>query len=81
MNVLKGEYMKIYVMSRTEDGKSLTPKVSRDFKNLSVEMTAEYDKVLKDAGHLGHGYLQDDGVLVAYYGSCKHTWRIDEIKC
>lgn len=27
--------MKIYVMSRTEDGKSLAPKVSRDFKNLT----------------------------------------------
>lgn len=73
--------MKIYVMSRTEDGKSLVPKVSRNFKNLSVEMTAEYEKILKDAGHLGSGYLQDDGVLVAYYGACKCTWRIDEVIC
>lgn len=68
-------------MSRTEDGKSLTPKVSRDFKNLTVERNAEYDKILKDAGHLGRGYLQDDGVLVAHYGGCKFTWRIDEIIC
>ena len=73
--------MKIYVMSRTKDGKSLIPKASRDFKNLSVEMTAEYDKVIKDADHLGHGYLSDDGTLVAHYGASKFTWRIDEIKC
>lgn len=73
--------MKVYVMSRTEDGKSLVPKVSRDFKNLSVEMAAEYGKVLSDAGHLGRGYTQEDGVLVAYYGACKHTWRIDEVSC
>ena len=68
-------------MSRTEDGKSLVPKVSRDFKNLNVEMTAEYDKVIKDAGRLGSGYLQDDGVLVAHYGASKYTWRIDELIC
>lgn len=41
--------MKIYVMSRTENGESLEPKASRDFKNLSVEMCAEYGKVLQDA--------------------------------
>lgn len=73
--------MKIYVMSRTIDGESLEPKVSRDFKNLSVEMAAEYGKILKDAGHLGRGYTCEDGKLVAYYGACRHTWRIDEIIC
>ena len=73
--------MKIYVMSRTRDGESLEPKVSRDFKNLSVEMTAEYEKVLKDAGNLGTGYTCKDGKLVVNYGGCRHTWRIDEIKC
>lgn len=73
--------MKIYVMSRTRDGESLKPKVSRDFKNLSVEMSAEYAKVLQDAGHLDRGYISEDGKLVAYYGSCRHTWKIDEIIC
>lgn len=74
--------MKLYVMSRIRDNEILTPKVSRDFKNLSVEMTAEYEKVLKDAGHLGKGYVNGKGEeLVAYYGACKHTWRIDEVKC
>lgn len=68
-------------MSRTEAGKSLVPKVSRDFKNLSVEMEAEYEYVLKKAGHLGNGYMQDDGVLVAHFGACKFTWRIDEVVC
>lgn len=66
--------MKLYVMSRIRDNEILTPKVSRDFKNLSVEMTAEYEKVLKDAGHLGIGYVNEKGEeLVAYYGACKHT--------
>ena len=74
--------MKIYVMSRTRDGEILQPKVSRDFKNLSVEMEAEYHKVLKDAGHLGRGLgMFKDGRMVAYYGGCKHVWRIDEVKC
>lgn len=73
--------MKIYVMSRTSGGESLEPKASRDLKNLSVEMCAEYGKVLQDAGHLGRGYTQEDGTLVAYYGGCRHTWRIDEVIC
>lgn len=78
--------MKLYVMSRTRNNgivtEILTPKVSRDFKNLSVEMTAEYEKVLKDAGGLGKGYVHGKGEeLVVYYGACKHTWRIDEVKC
>lgn len=73
--------MKIYVMSKTEDGEIKTPKVSRDVSNLRKEMKAEYDKVLKDAGHLGRGYLLDNGDLVAYYGSCRYVWRIDEIIC
>ena len=60
--------MKIYVMSKTEDGEIQTPKVSRDISNLRKEMKAEYDKVLKDAGHLGRGYLLDNGDLVAYQG-------------
>lgn len=74
--------MKLYVMSRTRDGEILKPKVSQDFKNLSVEMEAEYNKVLKDAGHLGLGLgMLEDGRMVAHYGGCKHVWRIDEIKC
>lgn len=74
--------MKLYVMSRTRDNEILTPKVSRDFKNLSVEMEAEYHKVLKDAGHLGLGLgMLKDGSMVAHYGACKHVWRIDEVKC
>ena len=74
--------MKIYVMSRTKDGEILPPKVSRDGSNLQKEMKAEYDKVLKDAGHLARDYgLQENGDLVAYYGSCRHVWRIDEIIC
>lgn len=73
--------MKIYVMSKTEDGEIQTPKVSRDISNLRKGMKAEYDKVLKDAGHLGRGYLLDNGDLVAYYGSCRYVWRIDEIIC
>ena len=44
-------------------------------------MEAEYDKVLRDAGHLGRGYLLDNGDLVAYYGAVRHVWRIDEIIC
>ena len=39
--------MKVYVMSRVEDGEIQTPKVSRDISNLRKEMKAEYDKVLK----------------------------------
>lgn len=74
--------MKLYVMSRTKDNEILTPKVSRDFKNLSVEMTAEYEKILKDAGHLGRGYVCGNGDgAVAYYGACRHVWRIDEVIC
>lgn len=73
--------MKIYIMSRTEDDKNLVPKVSRDFDNLSIEMNTEYEQVLKNAGHLGLGYLRDDGVLVVHYGACKYTWRIDEASC
>ena len=73
--------MKIYVMSRTKKGESLMPKASRDFKALSAEMAVEYGKVLSDAGQLGKGYIQEDGVLVAYYGTMRHTWRIDEITC
>ena len=73
--------MKIYVMSRTEDGEIISPKVSRDVSNLRKEMDAEYNKLLKDAGHLGRGYLSDNGDLVAYYGASKHVWRIDEIVC
>lgn len=41
-------------------------------------MKAEYDKVLKDAGHLGRGYILDNGDLVAYYGACKFVWRFYE---
>ena len=73
--------MKIYVMSKTKNGDILTPKVSRDCSNLRKEMKAEYDKVLRDAGHLGRGYLSDNGDLVAYFGAVKHVWRIDEIVC
>ena len=73
--------MKVYVMSRTVDGEIITPKVSRDSSNLRKEMEAEYDKVMRDAGHLGRGYLLDNGDLVAYYGAVRHVWRIDEIVC
>ena len=73
--------MKVYVMSSTVDGKIITPKVSRDGSNLRKEMEAEYDKVMKDAGHLGRGYLLDNGDLVAHYGAVRHIWRIDEIVC
>lgn len=74
--------MKIYVMSRMQDEKILKPKVSRDVSNLRKEMDAEYHKVLKDAGHLARdiGFLEN-GDLVAYYGCCRHVWRIDEIIC
>lgn len=74
--------MKIYVMSRTQDGEILEPKASRDAPNLRKEMEAEYYKVLKAAGHLARdiGFLEN-GDLVAYYGSCRHVWRIDEIIC
>ncbi len=45
-------------------------------------MEAEYYKVLKDAGHLARDIgLLGNGDLVAYYGSCRHVWRIDEILC
>lgn len=73
--------MKIYVMSRSENDKILKPKVSRDFKNLSVEMVAEYEKVLKDAGSLGHSYKSKDGTVVVNYGASTFKWRIDEIMC
>lgn len=74
--------MKIYVMSRTVDGEIKKPKVSRDASNLRKEMEAEYNKVLKDAGHLKRDIgLLENGDLVAYYGSCRHVWRIDEIIC
>lgn len=73
--------MKIYVMSRTKNGNSLIPKVSQDFKNLTVEMNAEYEKVLKNTEQLRVGYLQDNDILVAQVGETKYTWRIDEILC
>lgn len=74
--------MKIYVMSRTEDGEIQKPKVSRNASNLRKEMEAEYNKVLKDAGHLKRDIgLLENGALVAYYGSCRYVWRIDEIIC
>lgn len=72
--------MKIYVMSRTKNGNCLKPKVSTSYKDLSTEMNAEYDKILKDAGSLGAGYLMNNGLLIAYNGAIKYTWRIDEIK-
>ena len=74
--------MKLYVMSRTIDGEILTPKLSRDCSNLRKEMNAEYDKILKDAGHLARDIgLLKNGNLVAYYGVVRHVWRIDEIIC
>lgn len=74
--------MKVYVMSRIVDEKILTPKVSRDVSNLRKEMDAEYHKVLKDAGDLARDIgLLKNGDLVAYYGACRHVWRIDEIVC
>lgn len=74
--------MKIYIMSRTENGELKKPKASRDGTALKKEMEAEYRKILKEAGHLARplGYM-DDGDLVAYYGTCRHVWRIDEIVC
>lgn len=74
--------MKIYIMSRTVNGEIKKPKVSRDISSLRTEMEAEYNKVLKDAGHLKRdiGFIAN-GDLVAYYGCCKHVWRIDEIVC
>ena len=74
--------MKIYVMSRTVDGEIKKPKVSRDASNLRKEMEAEYNKVLKDAVYLKRDiWLLENGDLVAYYGSCRNVWRIDEIIC
>ena len=74
--------MKIYIMSRTIDGEIKRPKVSRDASSLRKEMEAEYNKILKDAGHLGLALgLLENGDLVAYYGRCRHVWRIDEIIC
>lgn len=74
--------MKVYVMSRTVNGEIKKPKVSRDCSNLRKEMEAEYSKVLKDAGHLACDVgMLENGDLVAYYGSCRHVWRIDEIVC
>lgn len=74
--------MKVYVMSSTINGEIQTPKVSKDISNLRKEMEAEYNKVLKDAGHLRCDTgLLENGDLVAYYGSCRHVWRIDEIIC
>lgn len=73
--------MKIYIMSRIEDDKILKPKVSKDFKNLENEMVAEYEKVLKDAGSLGHIYKSKDGSVVVNYGASIFKWKIDEIMC
>lgn len=74
--------MKLYVMSRTKDGEILKPKVSQDFKNLSVEMEAECNKVLKDAGYLGLGIrMLEDDRMIARYGNHRHVWKIDEIEC
>lgn len=74
--------MKIYVLSRTLDGKILKPKVSRDYSNLKKEMEAEYYEVKKDAGHfvIDIGFL-GDGDLVANRGGCRYVWRIDEMFC
>lgn len=73
--------MKIYVMSRIENDNILKPKVSKDFKNLENEMVAEYEKVLKDAGSLGHSYKSKDGSIIVRYGASTFKWKIDEIIC
>ena len=73
--------MKIYVMSRIENDKILKPKVSKNFKSLENEMVAECEKVLKDAGSLGHSYKSKDGSIVVHYGASTFKWKIDEIIC
>lgn len=73
------ETKKIYVMSKTVDGNIQKPKISKDAKTLHEEMVAEHAEILKTAGHLGRDLgMAENGNLVAYYGTCRHVWRIDE---
>lgn len=71
--------MKIYVLSRVQNGEILIPRVSTNFQKLCEQAAVEYENVLKNAGHLGSGYKEEDGTIVAHYGACKHIWKIDEV--
>lgn len=73
--------MGLYVLSRTVDGELEKPSVSGDKETLERMRQEEHAKVLKDAGHLARDYGElKEGELVAYYGSCRHVWRIDEVE-
>ena len=69
----------IYVLSKTKNGKLCEPSVSKDIKTLIEKMYIEYCDILIKADKNGKGYAESDGTLVAHYGDCVHTWKIDAI--
>lgn len=72
--------MVLYVLSRTVDGELQKPSVSSDRTVLEKMRKKEYAETLRRAGHLARDYGElNKGELVAYYGSCRHVWRIDEV--
>lgn len=72
--------MKIYILSRTVDGEIQTPQASSGKEPLIAEMNRQHDKIIKEAGHHANDIgILDNGDLVAYYGTYRHVWRIDEV--